>query len=177
MSVTIPSPDRWKQVAVRLRVDAPGKVPSHLRPVTLKATDAKKPDSKPTTTVKVACPPAQRRRKGGTDCRVNCSCGEANRRRQRGKRALLLGGQHRRPQELVTCTAGAARAERVVPGAAAGEAVHGREGGGGPASPAAPALRAPARPKLSCLPPPPSPSPERDPGLWGDGIPWWFTTH
>lgn len=63
-----------------------------------------------------------------------------------GGLALLLGGRGRRPQELVAATAGAARAETVVPGTAAGEAVHGWEGGRWPGlSPPLQPRRAPAK--------------------------------
>lgn len=96
----------------------------------------------------------------------------------RGGRALLLRGRCRRPQELVAATAGAARAESVVPGTAAGEAVPGREGGGGPASPRGSSRCARPRPLAPrALPPPPRRPPPKDAGLWGDGIPWWFTAH
>lgn len=48
---------------------------------------------------------------------------------RRGRRGpLAVGGQCRWPRELVTVTAGAAGAGRVVPGTAAGQAVPGREG-------------------------------------------------
>lgn len=66
-------------------------------------------------------------------------------------------------------TAGASRAESVVPGTAAGEAVHGRKGGGGPASPHRSSRCARGRdPALGSPPPPPPRPPPREAGLWGE---------
>lgn len=85
--------------------------------------------------------------------------GGASRRRREsvvevgwGGLALLFGGRGQRPQELVAATAGAARAETVVPGTAAGEAVHGWKGGRWPGlSPPLQPRRAPAKPSAPLL--------------------------